>query len=109
MLPRLKKIWADSAYRGQELAQWCLVQSSWDLEVVERTQGTRGFSVLPRRWVVERTFAWIGRHRRMSKDYEYLTSSSENMIYLTMIRLMVRRLARAAAAAREHTRYAQAA
>ena len=62
-----------------------------------------------RRWVVERTFAWIGRHRRMSKDYEYLTSSSENMIYLTMIRLLVRRLARAAEAAREKPRQARAA
>ena len=55
LLPRIKKIWADAAYRGHELAQWCLVQGNWDLEVVERTPGTRGFSVLPRRWVVERT------------------------------------------------------
>jgi putative transposase len=69
--------------------------------------GFRG--VLPRRWVVERTFAWIGRHRRMSKEYEYLTSSSESMIYLTMIRLLVRRLARAAEAAREKPRQTRAA
>ena len=65
--------------------------------------------VLPRRWVVERTFAWIGRHRRMSKDYEYRLSSSESMVCLTMIRLMVKRLARAAEASRESMRQAQAA
>jgi putative transposase len=54
------------------------------------------FEHLPRRWVVERTFGWIGRYRRMSKDYEYLTTSSEAMVYLTMLRLMLARLAKAA-------------
>ncbi|GHO56394.1 hypothetical protein KSB_48690 [Ktedonobacter robiniae] len=54
---RLKKIWADAAYRGQELAEWCLTQGNWNLEVVERQPGTRGFSVLPRRWVVEQTLS----------------------------------------------------
>ncbi len=54
----------------------------------------RGFRHLPRRWVVERTLAWIGRYRRMSKDYEYLTSSSEAMVYLSMLRLMLTRLAK---------------
>src|SRR6266567_1517204 len=72
--------------------------------------GPKSFrGVLPRRWVVERTFAWIGRYRRMSKDYEYLTSSSESMVCLTMIRLMLRRLARAAETAIEERRQAQAA
>ena len=56
---RLKKIWADAAYRGQELAVWCQAEGGWELEVVEREPGTRGFSILPRRWVVERTFSWI--------------------------------------------------
>ena len=63
LLPRLKKIWVDAAYRGQELAQWCLVQGNWALEVVERTPGTRGFDALPRRWVVERTHSWTNRFR----------------------------------------------
>ena len=79
---------------------------SWERLPRLRT-GFRG--VLPRRWVVERTFGWIGKYRRMSKDDEYLTSSSESMVYLTMIRLLVRRLARAAQAAREKARQAQAA
>jgi len=57
-------------------------------------QRPKGFRHLPRRWVVERTFGWIGRYRRMSKDYEYLTSSSEAMVYLTMLRLMLKRLAK---------------
>jgi putative transposase len=94
LLPRLKKIWADSAYRGQELAQWCLVQGNWDLEVVERTPGTRGFSVLPRRWVVERTFGWLSRSRRLSKDYERKVQTSETLIQIAMIRLLLTRLGR---------------
>jgi putative transposase len=68
-----------------------------------------GFHVLPHRWIVERTFAWIGRNRRMSKDYEYLPSSSESMVCLTMIRLMVKRLARVAEASREQMWQAQVA
>lgn len=78
--PRLKKIWADAAYRGQELASWCQAEGGWELEVVERTPGTRGFSVVPRRWVVERTLSWISRNRRMSKDYERKVQTSETLI-----------------------------
>jgi transposase len=55
-VPRPKTIWADAAYRGQELADWCKAQEDWDLEVVERTPGVRGFAVVPKRWIVERTF-----------------------------------------------------
>ncbi len=55
LVPHLKKIWADAAYRGQELFDWCKAQGDWDLEVVERTPGVRGFSIQPRRWVVENT------------------------------------------------------
>jgi putative transposase len=69
-VPGLKKIWADAAYRGRELADWCQAQGDWDLEVVERTPGVRGFSILPRRWIVERSFAWLNRNRRLAKDYE---------------------------------------
>lgn len=70
LFPRLQKIWADAAYRSQDLAAWYQEQGGWDLEVVERTPGTRGWSRLPRRWVVERTLSWISRNRRLSKDYE---------------------------------------
>ena len=94
LLPRLKKIWADGAYRGQELAAWCEAQGDWDLEVVERTPGVRGFSVQPKRWVVERTFGWLSRNRRMSKDYERKVQTSETLIQVAMIRLLLTRLGR---------------
>jgi putative transposase len=63
------------------------------MEIVKRTDDVKGFKVLPRRWVVERTFGWLGRHRRFSKDYEYLPATSETIIYIAMIGLMTRRLA----------------
>jgi putative transposase len=88
---RLKLIWADGGYAGQ-LVDWVKNCCGWLLEIVKRNQ--TGFEVLPRRWVVERTFGWIGRYRRQSKDYEYLTESSEAMIMISMIQLMVHRLAR---------------
>ena len=68
--------------------------NEWELEVVERAPGTRGFSVVPRRWVVEHTFSWISRNRRMSKDYERKVQTSETLIQVAMIRLLVTRLAR---------------
>ncbi|MBE9202575.1 transposase, partial [Synechocystis salina LEGE 06099] len=61
--------------------------------VVSKKQGQKGFEVLPRRWVVERTFAWFGRYRRLSKDYEYLPTTSETMLYVAMVHLMLQRLA----------------
>jgi putative transposase len=93
-VPRLQKIWADAAYRGQELADWCKAQGDWDLEVVERTPGVRGFSVLPQRWIVERTFGWLSRNRRMSKDYERKVQTSETLIVVAMIRLLTARQGR---------------
>src|SRR5260370_31596606 len=63
-VPQLKKIWADAAYRGKELAAWCRAQGSWELEVVERTSGVRSFSIQPRRWMVERSFARLRRNQR---------------------------------------------
>ena len=93
ILPRLRLIWADGGYAGQ-LVEWVRDLCHWVLEIVKRSDDVKGFQVLPRRWVVERTLAWLGRYRRLSKDYEYLTESSEAMIYLAMTRLMVRRLAR---------------
>jgi putative transposase len=91
-VPRLKKIWADAAYRGQELAEWCKTTGEWDLEVVERAPGTRGFSVVPKRWVVERTFGWLSRNRRMSKDYERKVQTSETFIQVAMVRLLLARV-----------------
>ena len=90
---RLKLIWADGAYAGQ-LVEWVKNACGWLLEIVRRNQGAKGFQLLPRRWVVERTFGWFGRYRRLSKDYEFQTDTSENMVLIAMIQVMVHRLAR---------------
>ena len=95
LFPRLKRIWADGAYAGQ-LIEWTRKLGRWVLEIVKRSDDLAGFVVLPRRWIVERTFAWFGRYRRLSKDYETLTESSEAVIYLAMTHLMLRRLKPAA-------------
>lgn len=107
-LPRLRHIWADSAYAG-ECAEWVQATLGWALEIVkhwwtgvrwvwvgpgqEPPTIPRGFQVLPRRWVVERTFAWLVLYRRLAKDYEELPATGEALIYVAMARLMVRRLA----------------
>jgi putative transposase len=91
--PRLRLLWADGGYRGK-LVAWVQEHCGWLLQIVRRSDDVTGFQVLPRRWVVERTFAWLSRYRRLSKDYEYLTASSEAMIYVAMIHLMLVRLAR---------------
>jgi putative transposase len=88
---RLQRIWADGNYAGQ-LEEIAHTQYGWVLEIVKRQDAQAGFVVLPRRWIVERTFAWLGRYRRLSKDYEALPESSETAIYLAMIHLMLRRL-----------------
>ncbi|MFQ5436493.1 MAG: IS5 family transposase [Anaerolineae bacterium] len=90
--PRLKLIWADGGYRGQ-LIDWVKTQFNWLLEIVKRPDGVSGFQVLPRRWVVERTFGWLGKYRRLSRDYEGLIQTSEALIYVAMTHIMVRRLA----------------
>lgn len=103
--PRLCYLWVDSAYQGS-FKDWVEQTLHWRVDVVKRPsrwvwvkEGEEppsmptGFHVLPRRWVVERTFGWLGRWRRTSKDYEYLPATSECVIYLTMIRVMLRRLA----------------
>jgi putative transposase len=128
LFPRMKKVWVDQGYTGKG-REWIKEQMGWEVEIVRHSWPARGEwvphgdlsdlstvwftyerikpepkkfrGVLPRRWVVERTFAWMGRSRRMSKDYEYLTRSSESMVHLTMIRLMGRRLAKATEGARE--------
>jgi len=89
---KLRRIWVDGAYRGQ-LLDWVMAHCGFLLQPVLRSDDQKGFVLLPRRWVVERTFAWLTQCRRLSKDYEVLPQSSEAMIYLAMIRLMIRRLA----------------
>jgi len=109
VLPRLSLIWADSGYAGK-LEEWVKNTLGWTLEIVKRPfegvrsvwvpQGVeppeipRGFVVVKRRWVVERTFGWLGRSRRLSKDYEHLSESEESWIYIAMLRIMLIRLAR---------------
>jgi putative transposase len=92
--PRLQLIWADGGYAGK-LVEWVKSACGWILEIVRRCDDVRGFHVLPHRWIVERTFGWLGRYRRLSKDYEGLPKSSEAMVYAVMLHVMVRRLARA--------------
>ena len=90
--PRLKKLWADGGYAGA-LESWVGRFAGWELEIVRRNDAQRGFTVLPKRWIVERTFGWLGRYRRLSKDYEFFTQTGENLIYMAMINLMLHRLA----------------
>ena len=91
--PRLKVIWADGAYGGK-LVQWAKEMGGWSLELVRRPSGQRTFQVLPRRWVVERTFGWLNLQRRLSKDYEELCETTAAWIHIAMTGLMLRRLAR---------------
>jgi putative transposase len=91
---RLRVIWADSAYSG-ELTSWVKGLRKWGklrLEIVRRTRGQRGFAVAPWRWIVERTFAWLGRYRRLKSDYERSPQTTEAIIHIAMIRLMLHRL-----------------
>jgi putative transposase len=90
--PRLQTIWADGADAGA-LVAWTLMMFGWALTIVKRTDTLAKFVVLPKRWIVERTFAWLGRYRRLSKDYEQTAASSEAFIRLAMINLMLHRLA----------------
>jgi putative transposase len=85
---RLKLIWADGGY--EDLVAYVRQHFGWTLEIVRRLEGTKGFVVLPRRWVVERTFGWLGRYRRLARDYEHTVSSSEAMTYLASIRRMLK-------------------
>jgi putative transposase len=89
---KLRRVWVDGTYRGQLIA-WVMMHLWFVLSPVLRSDDQKGFVVLPKRWIVERTFAWLTQCRRLGKDYEGLTESSEAMIYLAMIRLMLRRLA----------------
>jgi len=92
---RLKVISGDSAYGRNDLPDWVAGTFGWVLQTILRPVGVKGFVVLPKRWVVERTFAWLARHRRHSKDYEKTTASGETFTYIAMIYLMSKRLANA--------------
>jgi putative transposase len=112
VLPRLVLLWVDGGYK-RRFGEWVAAELGWRVETVQHPETgvrfvwvgpgqeppplPRGFRVLPRRWVVERTFAWLGRQRRLSKDYERQVQTSETLLQLAMIRLMVRRLARSIA------------
>ena len=96
----IKKIWADGTYRGEEFIQWVSDQFGCVLEVVKKNSTGKGFGVLPRRWVVERTFAWLGRFRRLSREYERKPTSSAGQVYLASSRFMLRRLAKERVAGR---------
>jgi len=101
--PRLEVVWADSKYHNHGLHEWLVGQAKsipWRLEIVSRPRDAKGFVLLPKRWVVERTFAWLGRNRRLSKDYEQRTDSSECKVRIAAIHLMLRRLT-------EHTAHPQ--
>ena len=87
----MKLVWADGGYAGK-LIDWVKKTTGWVLEIVKRNRDIKGFHILARRWVVERTFGWFNRFRRLSKDYERQTQTSECMIYIAMISIMVRRL-----------------
>ena len=93
--PRLRLLWADGGYRGK-LVGWVAFVTDWVLEIVKRTDDQKGFVVVPKRWIVERTFGWFGRYRRLSKDYEEQPSSSEALIRIVMIQIMLRRLEKGA-------------
>ena len=92
--PRLRLVWADAGYKVQWLLDWVVSHCPWVLTIVERPPGSKGFTLLPRRWVVERTFGWLSHYRVLSKDYEVLPRNSEAVVYVAMIHLMLRRLAR---------------
>ena len=94
---RLRLLWVDAGYQaGKEFCAWVKTLLGWRVEVIKRPeineQKKAGFVLLPRRWVVERTFAWLDNYRRLSKDYEFLPQSSETMVYLAMTNLMLHRL-----------------
>jgi putative transposase len=89
----LELIWADGGYTGT-LIDWVKTVCGWKLEIVKRPKGVRSFQVLPRRWVVERTFAWLCKFRRLSKDYEALPVTSEAWAYAAMVHVLARRLGR---------------
>ncbi len=91
MYHRLKKVWADGGYTGEDFEK-VAKRLGREIEIVKRSDDRKGFVVLPKRWIVERTFGWLGKYRRLSKDYESLVASSIAMIQIAMTNLMLHRL-----------------
>ncbi len=89
--PDLELVWADGGYRGK-LIEWTKDTCEWRLEIVKRNDNVKGFEVVPKRWVVERTYGWLNRYRRLSKDYEQKPKTTETLIKIAMIQLMLNRL-----------------
>jgi len=98
MFPSIARAIADGAYQGVATAAELLAEAGIPLEIVKRSDGTNGFEVLPKRWIVERTFGWFGRCRRLVKNFENLRRSHAAFVILAMIRLMLRRVVRLRAA-----------
>ncbi len=92
-MKRMVRIWVDGTYDGVAFMRWTMDTYHWILETIKRSDNTKGFVLLPKRWVVERTWGWLNWCRRLSKDYEILSETSETLIYIAMIRIMLRRLA----------------
>ena len=92
-LPRLVRIWVDGGFSGKDFRHWVMDTFRLILEVVLRPEGVKGFVLLPKRWMVERSYGWLHWQRRLNVDYERLPASSEAFIHIAMIRLMLRRLA----------------
>lgn len=90
---KLKLIWADGAYAGK-LVGWVNRYHGRTLTIVKRTDNLKGFKVVPKRWIVERTFSWLYKYRRLRTDYEYRTDTSEALIHIAMIHIMTRRLSK---------------
>jgi putative transposase len=93
--PWLRHVFADGAYPGDKLASQLPELGSWTIQIARRSDTSKGFEMLPRRWVVERTLAWLNRNRRLGKDFEPLVASAESWLYVASIQLIVRHLARA--------------
>ena len=93
--PKLRHLFADRVYRGEQLRNAIADCGPWTIQIVERPAGVKGFQLLPRRWVVERTFAWLGRSRRLAKDFEASIASATAWLFLANLRLLSRRLATA--------------
>lgn len=90
---RLYLVWVDGGYSGNPFLQWAMDTLHWVVMVVLRPEQTKGFVLLKKRWIVERTFGWLNWFRRLSKDYEHLRETSERLVYIAMIQIMVRGLA----------------
>ena len=94
LYPWLRHLFADGAYAGDKLAAALAPLGQWTIEIIKRSDSAKGFVLLPRRWVVERTFAWLNRNRRLAKDFEALISSAATWLIIASVKLLTRRLAR---------------